>query len=136
MYAYEEHGGTARAASELGVEEHCVIKTLVFQTDAKKPFIVLMHGDREVSTKELARILGVKSVTPVDHAAAQRLTGYMVGGISPFGTKSQLPIFAESTIISLEKILINGGKRGFLVELSPNDLEKLISVTRITATQQ
>ena len=135
-YSYEEHGGTARAAQELGVDEHTVIKTLVFQTDQKQAIVVLMHGDREVSTKELARILGVKSVVPADPATAQRLTGYMVGGISPFGTRSKMPVYAETSIFSLEKILINGGKRGFLVEISVSDIEKLLSVSRITAIQR
>jgi Cys-tRNA(Pro) deacylase len=119
FYTYEEHGGTGRASAELQVPEHNVIKTLVFETDARKPLLVLMHGDCEVSTKQLARILGVKHVAPCDPAAARRHTGYMVGGISPFGTRSPLPVYVESTILSLPVIYINGGKRGFLVAISP-----------------
>jgi Cys-tRNA(Pro) deacylase len=118
FYRYEDHGGTTRAAVELGAPEHAVVKTLVMETDAKKPFLVLMHGDREVSTKQLARILGVKSVSPCDVAVAQRHTGYQVGGISPFGTRSPLPVYAEKGIFALPRIWINGGRRGFLVEVA------------------
>lgn len=119
LYKYEEHGGTGRASSELGVPEHGVVKTLVFETDTRKPLLVLMHGDCEVSQKQLARILGVKHVTPCDPAAAQRHTGYTVGGISPFGTRNALPVYVEATILSLPTVYINGGKRGFLVSVNP-----------------
>jgi Cys-tRNA(Pro) deacylase len=125
LYYYEERGGTRRSAEELGVDEHAVVKTLVMQTEAGKPLVVLMHGDREVSTKRLARALGVKAVSPCDPQAAQRHTGYMVGGTSPFGTRARLPTYVERTIFQLPKIYINGGKRGFLVEIEPEDLRIL-----------
>lgn len=128
LYAWEEHGGTARAAAELGVEGHSVVKTLVMQTDERKAFIILMHGDCEVSTKQLARSIGAKSVTPCDVATAQKLTGYMVGGISPFGTRTPLPIYAEASIFNLPRIYINGGKRGFLVSVNPADVRAVLSV--------
>lgn len=128
LYAWEEKGGTGRAAAELGVEEHSVIKTLLMQTDEKKALIVLMHGDREVSTKQLARALGVKQVTPCDVVTAQKLTGYMVGGISPFGTRATLPVCVEASIFNLPSIYINGGKRGFLISLDPQDLRAVLPV--------
>jgi Cys-tRNA(Pro) deacylase len=122
LYRYEEHGGTHQFAVEFNVPEHQVIKTLVFETDQKKPLLVLMHGDREVSTKQMARIIGVKQITPCDAIAAQRHTGYQFGGTSPFGTRHQLPVYAEKTILDLQKIYINGGKRGFIIEITPHDL--------------
>jgi len=125
-YKYEERGGTEVAARELGVEEHLTVKTLVMEDETKAPFLVLMHGDREVSTKELARILGVKAVKPCDPAAAGRHTGYMVGGTSPFGTKKKLPVYVEETILSLPVIYINGGRKGLLVEMRPADLVRLL----------
>jgi len=125
-YKYEEHGGTGTAAKELGVDEHLVIKTLVMEDDEKKPFIILMHGDREVSTKELARVVGVKSVNPCDPQMALKHTSYMVGGISPFGTKKPLRVYVEETILGLPKIFINAGRRGLLVEMSPSDLAKTL----------
>lgn len=125
-YKYEERGGTDTAARELGVDEHLTVKTLVMEDEKKSPFIVLMHGDREVSTKELARILGVKAVKPCDPAAAGRHTGYMVGGTSPFGTKKKLPVYVEETILSLPVIYINGGRKGLLVEMRPADLVRLL----------
>ncbi len=131
FYTYEEHGGTARASSELQVPEHRVVKTLVFETDARKPLLVLMHGDCEVSTKQLARILGVKHVTPCDPGTAQRHTGYMVGGISPFGTRTPLPVYAETTIFSLPVMYINGGKRGFLVAVEPKTARQHLSMTPV-----
>ena len=131
LYRYEEHGGTALAAAELGIDEHSVIKTLVFQTNAGKPLLVLMHGDREVSTKQLARFLGVKGVTACDPATAQRHTGYMVGGISPFGTRSPLPVYVESTVFNFPKIYINGGKRGLLVEIQPQEAERTLMLERV-----
>ena len=132
-YTYEEHGGTRQAAALLRVPEHEVIKTLVFETDSRQPFLVLMHGDQEVSTKQLARTLEVKRLGPCDPASAQRHTGYQVGGISPFGTKKELPVYAEKTILSLERIFINGGKRGFLVEISPQDLKKALPIKEVEA---
>lgn len=132
LYAYEERGGTKRSAEELCVDEHAVIKTLVMETDSRVPLIVLMHGDREVSTKELARTLGVKSVSPCDPAIAQKHTGYQVGGTSPFGTRKPLAVYAEKTIFDLPEIYINGGKRGFLVSLSSTDLRRALKVSDVT----
>lgn len=131
LYDYEERGGTRHSAESLGVDEHAVVKTLVMETDARKALVVLMHGDREVSTKGLARALGVKSVSPCDPATAQRHTGYIVGGTSPFGTRSNLPVYVERTIFELPKIYINGGKRGFLVEIEPKDLRILSPLEEI-----
>lgn len=131
VFDYVEKGGTKHSSEVLGVDEHVVIKTLVFETDAKKPLIVLMHGDAQVSTKNLARHLNVKSVNPVTPEKAQKLTGYMVGGTSPFGTKTVMPIYAEKTIFDLEKIYINGGKRGFLVSIEPKVLKEVLKVEEI-----
>jgi len=131
LYKYEDRGGTATSARELGIDEHRVIKTLVMEDEQKNPLIVLMHGDCEVSLKNLARQLGVKQVTPCIPQLADNLTGYQTGGISPFGTRKPLPIYIEETILTLEKICINGGKRGFLVELSPLELERVLKPTRI-----
>jgi Cys-tRNA(Pro) deacylase len=122
LYRYEEHGGTHQFAAEFNIPDHQVIKTLVFETDQKNPLLVLMHGDREVSTKQMARIIGVKQVAPCNANTAQRHTGYQFGGTSPFGTRRQLPVYAEKTILNLQKIYINGGKRGFIIEMSPHDL--------------
>ena len=131
LYAYEEHGGTQASAAALHVDEHAVVKTLVMQTDERKPLIILMHGDREVSTKQLARVIGVKSVSPCDAKTAERHTGYLFGGTSPFGTRTALPVYAESSIFSLPRIYINGGKRGFLIEISTTDLRAAIPVTEV-----
>ncbi len=125
-YRYEEKGGTEVAAKALGVDEHLTVKTLVMEDEKKSPLIILMHGDKEVSTKELARILGVKSITPCSPETAFKHTGYMVGGISPFGTKKRLPIYVEETILSLPMIYINAGKRGLLCEMSPQDLVRVL----------
>lgn len=118
-YEYEEHGGTAVSSRELGVPEHDVVKTLVMQDEAARPLIVLMHGDCKVSTKNLARAIGCKSVEPCKPEVAQRHTGYMVGGTSPFGTRKAMPVYVEETILALEKIYINGGRRGYLVGIDP-----------------
>ena len=131
LYDYEEHGGTKHSAELLGVDEHSVVKTLVMETDAKKPLIVLMHGDREVSTKNLARHMGVKSVHPCDFAEAQKHTGYLVGGTSPFGTRTKLHVYAERTIFDLPKIYINGGKRGFLVSIDPKVLKEVLHAEEV-----
>ena len=131
LYEYEAKGGTAVSARELGVEEHRIVKTLVMEIDPKHPLIVLMHGDKEVSTKQLARFLDVKAVAPVSEQTAFRLTGYQVGGISPFGTKQKLPVYAERTIFALDRILINGGKRGFLVEIDPAELKRTLSADEV-----
>jgi len=121
-YPYEEHGGTSVSARELGVPEHEVIKTLVMQDEAAKPLIVLMHGDCKVSTKNLARAIGCKSVEPCKPEVAQRHSGYMIGGTSPFGTKKAMPVYVEESILALPRIYINGGRRGFLVALAPQVL--------------
>ena len=131
LYDYVERGGTHHSAEELGVDEHSVVKTLVMEADAKRPFIVLMHGDREVSTKNLARHIGVKAVHPCDFAEAQKHTGYLVGGTSPFGTRTHLHVYAERTIFDLPVIYINGGKRGFLVSLAPQDLRLALKVQEV-----
>jgi Cys-tRNA(Pro) deacylase len=122
VYDYVEHGGTAESASQLGVDEHHVVKTLVMQDDAGKPLIVLMHGDRTVSTKNLARQTGRKSIEPCKPEVAQRHTGYQVGGTSPFGTRKALPVFVEAGILVLERLYINGGRRGYLVSIPPQVL--------------
>ncbi len=126
-YAYEERGGTAVSARELGVSEHAVIKTLVMEDDARKPLIVLMHGDREVSTKALARIVGVKTIVPCAPAVADRHSGYQVGGTSPFGTRRAMPVYAQRTIAGLPRVYVNGGKRGYLVGMAPADLVRVLA---------
>ncbi|HLL13760.1 MAG TPA: Cys-tRNA(Pro) deacylase [Pyrinomonadaceae bacterium] len=131
LYSYEERGGTRHSADALGVDEHAIVKTLVMETEGRKPLVVLMHGDREVSTKNLARAIGAKSVQPCDPQAAQRHTGYMVGGTSPMGTRAKLPVYVERTIFELPKIYINGGKRGFLVSINPQDLRALLPVEEV-----
>ncbi len=130
-YPYEEHGGTGHAADFLGVSENSVIKTLVLETEAKKGLVILMHGDREVSTKSLARQLSVKQVSPVTPETALKHTGYQVGGISPFGTRKALPVYVEETVLALDKIYINGGKRGFLVEIEPLCLVQKLAATKV-----
>jgi Cys-tRNA(Pro) deacylase len=128
---YREKGGTAESAKRLNVDEHAVIKTLIFETDEKKPLIVLMHGDRSVSSKNLARQIGVRSAGPASPERANKWTGYMVGGTSPFGTRTQMPVFAESTIFDLERIYINGGKRGFLVEVDAAECLKVLDAKAV-----
>ena len=130
-YEYEERGGTAVSARELGVDEHAVIKTLVMQDDAARPLVVLMHGDREVSTKNLARALGVKSVEPCAPAVADRHSGYQVGGTSPFGTRKRMPVYMERTIADLPYVYVNGGRRGYLVGMSPHDLVRVLAPTPV-----
>jgi Cys-tRNA(Pro) deacylase len=132
-YRYEERGGTAASSRELGVPEHSVIKTLVMEDDRKQPLIVLMHGDREVSTKNLARQIDRKAITPCSPDVAQKHTGYLVGGTSPFGTRKAMPVFVERTIADLDRIYINGGRRGFLIALSPADLVRALSPTLVDA---
>lgn len=126
LYDYEEHGGTRVSARELNVDEHAVVKTLVMEDENKQPLIVLMHGDRKVSTKNLARQIGAKSVAPCKPEAAQRHTGYMIGGTSPFGTKKKLPVYIEKTILDLPLIYINGGRRGFLVGVQPHEIMRVL----------
>ncbi|MBJ6752524.1 Cys-tRNA(Pro) deacylase [Geomonas anaerohicana] len=125
-YHYEEKGGTAVSARELGVDEHSVIKTLIMEDDTRAPLVVLMHGDLQVSTKELARAIGVKSVAPCTPDTANRHSGYMVGGTSPFGTRKQMPVYIEESILALPLIYINGGSRGFLVSLPPSELQRVL----------
>lgn len=122
VYDYVEHGGTAESARQLAVEEHAVVKTLVMQDDRGEPLVVLMHGDRQVSTKNLARAIGAKSVEPCTPEQAQRASGYLVGGTSPFGTRKAMPVYVETGILALSRILINGGRRGYLVGLDPRVL--------------
>jgi len=121
-YTYEEHGGTAVSSRALGVPEHDVVKTLVMQDEAARPLIVLMHGDRKVSTKNLARAIGCKSVEPCKPEVAQRHSGFLVGGTSPFGTKKAMPVYVEGSVLAIEKIYINGGRRGYLVGIAPQVL--------------
>ena len=130
-YGYVEHGGTEVSARALGVPEHDVVKTLVMQDDAGKPLIILMHGDRTVSTKNLARQAGVKRIEPCRPDAAQRHSGYQVGGTSPFGTRKKLPVYMERSILELAKIYINGGRRGYLVGLSPAELARTLRPTLV-----
>jgi Cys-tRNA(Pro) deacylase len=130
-YRYEAHGGTRLSARELGVDEHAVVKTLVMQDDEKAPLIVLMHGDREVSTKQLAREIGRRSIEPCDPIVAQRHTGYMVGGTSPFGTRKELPVFIERSILDLERVYINGGRRGFLVSLAAGEIVRTLKAVPV-----
>ena len=125
-YEYVEHGGTSVSSSALGVPEHHVVKTLVMETDRGDPLIVLMHGDRKVSTKELARVAGVKRVFPCKPEVAQRHSGYLVGGTSPFGTRKAMPVYIEETILALPKIAINGGRRGYLVGIAPRVCVQLL----------
>jgi Cys-tRNA(Pro) deacylase len=130
-YAYEEHGGTTVSARELGVDEHHVVKTLVMQDEGAKPLIVLMHGDRKVSTKNLARQTGRKSVEPCKPEVASRHSGYLVGGTSPFGTRKPMPVYVEQGILALAKIYINGGRRGYLVGIDPAILTRLLQAVPV-----
>ncbi len=127
VYRYEEHGGTAVSSRELGVPEHAVVKTLVMEDETGAPLVVLMHGDREVSTKALARQLGKKTVQICKPEVAQRHSGYLVGGTSPFGTRKAMPVHVERTVLDLPKIYVNGGSRGFLVGIAPADLVRVLS---------
>ncbi|HSC85764.1 MAG TPA: Cys-tRNA(Pro) deacylase [Polyangiaceae bacterium] len=131
LYTYEHRGGTAHSSRALGVDEHQVIKTLVLEDQDKRPLIALMHGDREVSTRGLARALGLRSVTPCEPSVATRHTGYEVGGTSPFGTRKQLPVYVQPSVLELELIYINGGKRGFLVEIQPSELVRVLRATPV-----
>lgn len=131
LYRFEEKGGTAVSARELGLAEHAVIKTLVMEDDKGAPLIVLMHGDREVSTKELARQIGAKGVAPCKPDVANRHSGYLVGGTSPFGTRKGMPVYVEGSVLELERMYINGGSRGFLVGMAPGDLSRLLEVKTV-----
>jgi Cys-tRNA(Pro) deacylase len=130
-YRYEEHGGTHVSSRELGVPEHSVVKTLIMEDDRRQPLMVLMHGDREVSTKALARAIGVRSVAPCRPGVAERHTGYMVGGTSPFGTRKVLPVYVERTILDLDVVYVNGGRRGFLVALAPQAFVTALHATAV-----
>ncbi|HUQ74224.1 MAG TPA: Cys-tRNA(Pro) deacylase [Burkholderiales bacterium] len=130
-YEYVEHGGTAVSSESLGVPEHEVVKTLVMEDEEAKPLIVLMHGDRKVSTKELARQANRKRVEPCKPEVAQRHTGYQVGGTSPFGTRKALPVFVERSVLDLPAIYINGGRRGFLLRIAPADLVRVLDPTTV-----
>lgn len=132
VYSYVERGGTAEGARQLGLDEHALVKTLVMEDETKHPLIVLMHGDREVSVKELARILKVKKVVPCAPDTAERHSGYMVGGTSPFGTRKQLPVYLEESIMELPKIYINGGRRGYLVGIDPRELDRLLKPVHVS----
>jgi Cys-tRNA(Pro) deacylase len=131
LYPWEPRGGTRASSEALGVDEHLVIKTLIFEDDARRPLCILMHGDREVSAKNLARALGVKQVAPCTPEVADRHSGYQVGGTSPFGLRRAMPIYLERTIAGLPRLYINGGARGFLVELAPADLVRVLSPTLV-----
>jgi Cys-tRNA(Pro) deacylase len=126
-FKYVEKGGTGTFAKQFGVDEHIVIKTLIMEDEQKKPLVVLMHGDLEVSTKELARILGVKKIQPCTPDNAQKHSGYVVGGTSPFGTRKTMPVYIEETILDAPRIYINGGKRGFLVSIDPNEIKRVLN---------
>jgi Cys-tRNA(Pro) deacylase len=126
VYDYVEHGGTEESSRQLGVSEHEVVKTLVMQDDKREPLIVLMHGDRQVSTKNLARAIGAKSVEPCTPEAAQRHSGYQVGGTSPFGMRKAMPVYVEESVLALPRICINGGRRGYLVGIDPAALTTLL----------
>jgi Cys-tRNA(Pro) deacylase len=133
FYTYEEHGGTEVSARELGVDEHAVVKTLIFEDDAGQALVILMHGDREVAPGRLARAIGARKTRPAGFDLAHKHTGYEFGGTSPFGTRKPMPIYAEATIRELDAFLINGGKRGFLVRITPEDLERALEVTWVEA---
>lgn len=131
LYRYVEHGGTQTFAEAYGVDEHSVIKTLIMEDDAKRPFVVLMHGDREVSTKELARYRGVGTIRPCVPETAERHSGYRVGGTSPLGLRKPMPVYVEEGIFDLPRIFINGGKRGFLVGMDPKDLARVMKTIAV-----
>ncbi|MBY4895476.1 Cys-tRNA(Pro) deacylase [Cupriavidus sp. AU9028] len=131
-YEYVDHGGTGESARQLGVDEHIVVKTLVMEDDKAQPLIVLMHGDRQVSTKNLARQIGRKSVQPCKPEVAQRHSGFMIGGTSPFGTRKRMPVYVEETVLALPRIYINGGRRGFLVSVDPAVLVALLQATPVS----
>ena len=131
LYAWEAHGGTSASAEALGVDEHAVIKTLIFEDDRKQPLCVLMHGDHEVSSKQLARVVGAKTVGPCAPDVADRHSGYQVGGTSPFGLRRAMPIYMQRTILELPRIYINGGARGFLVAIDPRQAERLLRPTLV-----
>ncbi len=131
LYAWQPHGGTRASSEALGVDEHAVIKTLIFEDDDKQPLCILMHGDRVVSAKQLARVIGARSVAPCAPEVADRHSGYQVGGTSPFGLRHAMPIYMERTILELPRIYINGGARGFLVAIDPREAERVLKPTLV-----
>jgi len=131
VYEYVEHGGTEESARQLGVPEHEVVKTLVMQDERAQPLIVLMHGDKQVSTKNLARQIGAKSVEPCKPEVAQRHSGYLVGGTSPFGTRKAMPVYVEQSVLALDRICINGGRRGYLIGIAPRVLTELLAAVPV-----
>ena len=134
-YDYVDHGGTAESSRQLGVDEHAVVKTLVMQDQDAKPLIILMHGDRQVSTKNLARQIGAKKVEPCKPEVAQRHSGFLVGGTSPFGFRKAVPVYVESTVLGIERIYINGGRRGYLVGIAPAVLTTTLGATAVQAAE-
>lgn len=128
LYAYEEHGGTKVSSRELNVDEHCVVKTLIMEDESARPLVVLMHGDCKVSTKDLARQIGCKKIDACKPDVANRHTGFLVGGTSPFGTKKKMPVYVEKTIFDLPLIYINGGRRGYLIGIPPHELIQLLEL--------
>ena len=131
LYTWQPHGGTRGSSEALGVDEHAVIKTLIFEDEKKQPLCVLMHGDKEVSAKQLARLIGVKTVGPCSPEVADKHSGYQVGGTSPFGLRRQMPVYMQQTIVELPLIYINGGARGFLVAIDPNEAKRVLSPTLV-----
>jgi Cys-tRNA(Pro) deacylase len=136
FYRYEARGGTHVSSRELGVDEHTVVKTLVMEDDTRQPLIILMHGDREVSTRALARTLGVRSVQPCKPEVADRHSGYQVGGTSPFGTRKPMPVYVERTVLALERVYINGGSRGFLVGVHPRVITEVLNAVPVDAATE
>lgn len=132
-YRYVEKGGTATSSRELGVDEHVVVKTLILEDDTRAPLVVLMHGDRQVSTKNLARTIGAKSIQPCAPEVAERHSGYQVGGTSPFGTKRAMPVYVERTILELPRVYLNGGRRGFLIAIDPAEIVRVLAATPVDA---
>ena len=132
VYDYVDHGGTAESAKQLGWDEHAVVKTLVMQDEKAEPLIVLMHGDKQVSTKNLARAIGAKSVEPCKPEVAQRHSGYMVGGTSPFGTRKVMAVYVEASVLALTALLINGGRRGYLVGIAPTVLTEMLGAKPVS----
>jgi Cys-tRNA(Pro) deacylase len=136
LYPWQPHGGTRASSEALGVDEHSVIKTLIFEDDRKQPLCVLMHGDREVSAKQLARIIGTKTVAPCAPEVADKHSGYQVGGTSPFGLRKQMPVYMQQTILDLPRIYINGGARGFLVAIDPREAQRVLEPTLVDAATE
>lgn len=131
LYAWHARGGTRASSEALGVDEHAVVKTLIFETEAGEPLCILMHGDREVSAKQLARVIGTKTVAPCAPEVADRHSGYQVGGTSPFGLRRAMPIYLQTTVLALPRIYLNGGARGFLVEIDPREVERVLNPTLV-----